>query len=77
MIDVGFAVVLLRQAQKLTQYELARRVRASRSWISDIEIGNKQPTVGSTLRLAHALHVKPQVFMLIVESRLAVLQKKV
>jgi transcriptional regulator with XRE-family HTH domain len=67
--DIGFAVTLLRQAEGLTQRELARRVRTSRPHLCRIEIGEYEPKIDSILRLAHGLKVPVWVLLRFAESR--------
>jgi transcriptional regulator with XRE-family HTH domain len=50
--DFGFAVTVLRQAEGLTQRQLARRAHTSRPHICRVEIGEHKPTIDSVLRLA-------------------------
>ena len=49
----------LRTENKLTQSELADRSDLDRTFISLLERGERQPTLSSIFKLAHALHVSP------------------
>ena len=57
----AFGVVLrrLRHAAKLSQEKLGFAAGVQRNFISLIETGQNQPTVGTIFRLATALGVKP------------------
>jgi len=57
----AFGVVLrrLRHAAELSQETLAMESGVQRNFISLIETGQNQPTVGTIFRLATALGVKP------------------
>ena len=49
----------LRKEQGLSQMKLAERCEVSASYIGEIEIGRKYPSVDTFQRLADALRVKP------------------
>jgi len=51
----GQAVSAVRRDRHLTQDQLAKRLGAHRAFISAIERGRRNPTLGSLLRLAEAL----------------------
>lgn len=56
-------VILLkfvRYRQNMTQEELSKRSGISRSYISKIERGEREPTITVICKLADALGVKPE-----------------
>jgi transcriptional regulator with XRE-family HTH domain len=57
-----FARRLRRLRGPLTQHELAARARMHRSHLAKIELGQREPTVSTIVKLARALHVKPGQF---------------
>ena len=54
----------MRQEQSLTQEELAHKAGLNRTYIGDIERGEKNLTLESISRLASALGVKMCVFLI-------------
>ncbi len=54
---LGQAIRELRQAQGLTQRELAEAADTNETWISHIESGRTNPAWGTVARLAAALQV--------------------
>ncbi len=52
----------LRQEQCLTQEELAHQAGLNRTYIGDIERGEKNITLGSMVKLAKALGIKLRDF---------------
>lgn len=57
-----FARRLRRLRGPLTQHELAARARMHRSHLAKIELGQREPTVSTIVKLARALRVKPGQF---------------
>lgn len=55
----GRRVRRLREDRTLTQLELAARAGMQRSAVAKIELGLREPTVTTIVRLARALHVTP------------------
>ena len=53
----GYAIRSIRRSRHLTQKQLAARVGADRAFVSAIERGVRNPTLGSVIRLAAALDV--------------------
>ncbi len=47
----------LRKAKGFSRYELAKRARISRVYVTKLEAGRSDPTVGMLTRLARALGV--------------------
>jgi transcriptional regulator with XRE-family HTH domain len=60
-VHVGLKIRELRQEQRLSQGELARRARVSRNTVNRIENGHEAPTAPVVARLAEALGVVPGV----------------
>ena len=54
-VRFGQAVRKLRQAQKISQEELAERCGLHRTYISDIELGKRNVSLGNIERIAAAL----------------------
>jgi transcriptional regulator with XRE-family HTH domain len=50
----------VRYRQNMTQEELSRKSGVSRSYISKIERGEREPTISVICKLANALGVKPE-----------------
>ena len=49
----------IRTAKKLSQGAIARQLGVHRAYISGIESGKRNPTIGTIERLALALDIKP------------------
>lgn len=60
---VGQNVRRLRLAAKISQAELAARMGVDRSYVSGLELGNRNPTVVTLWHLAKALGVRMRDFM--------------
>lgn len=58
-IALGKALRKLRLAAELSQEQLGLESGVQRNFISLIETGQNQPTIGTIFRLADALGVKP------------------
>lgn len=56
--NVGRQIRLARQARKMTQVELARRVGTQQKEISRVETGRGNPTIETLLKLARVLNIK-------------------
>ena len=65
MLDVGFSTKLLRQARKLSQYQLADRMKCHRAMINKIERRKVIPDIVTIHRLAKALQVRPDILIII------------
>jgi len=52
-----------RLAKLLTQEALALESNLSRAYISDIEMGKKDPSLFTVFKLANALRLKPSVLI--------------
>jgi hypothetical protein len=68
LMEIGFAIWLLRESRKMSQSQVATRMKTSRQQVSDLEIG-QQPTIATLLRVSHALQITPQCLLLIAEAR--------
>lgn len=55
----GRALRTLRLAVGLSQEQLGLESGVQRNFISLIETGQNQPTIGTIFKLAHALNIKP------------------
>ncbi|MDL1163817.1 helix-turn-helix transcriptional regulator [Yersinia pestis] len=58
LLAFGRALRNIRKEKKLTQDELSLYSRVDRSYISELENGEKAPTLLTITALARALHVK-------------------
>jgi transcriptional regulator with XRE-family HTH domain len=52
----------------LTQEALATEANLSRAYISDLEMGKKDPSLFTVFKLAEALKLKPSVLIVEVEN---------
>jgi len=55
--QIGMKLKKLRTAKNLSRYELAKRAKISRVYVTKLETGRSDPTVGMLQRLAKALGV--------------------
>jgi transcriptional regulator with XRE-family HTH domain len=60
-IAIAFGQVLRSERKKkgLTQEQLALEADLRRTFISSVELGQKQPSITSVFKLANALNIKP------------------
>ncbi|WP_433938567.1 helix-turn-helix domain-containing protein [Paenibacillus lautus] len=63
LVAFGRALRNIRKEKKLTQDELSLYSRVDRSYISELENGEKAPTLLTITALARALHVKASVLI--------------
>ncbi|MGG4343685.1 helix-turn-helix domain-containing protein [Paenibacillus lautus] len=63
LLAFGRALRNIRKEKKLTQDELSLYSRVDRSYISELENGEKAPTLLTIIALARALHVKASVLI--------------
>ncbi|WP_211748062.1 helix-turn-helix transcriptional regulator [Paenibacillus sp. Marseille-Q4541] len=63
LLAFGRALRTIRKEKKLTQDELSLYSRVDRSYISELENGEKAPTLLTITALARALHVKASVLI--------------
>lgn len=70
--DIAFGQRLrfYRLAQSLTQEQLAWSIGMSRVFISELERGLREPSLGTILRLAHALKISAALMIAEVEAQL-------
>ncbi len=61
----------LRLERKLSQEALAFEAELARNYISQLELGDKSPSLRSLFKLCRALNVSPSVLCQRVEARLA------
>lgn len=59
-VRFGFVIKSLREAQDLTQEDLAERAKIHRTYLSDIERGSRNVALINIERLAHSLSVTMQ-----------------
>lgn len=75
LIAKSFGVVLrrLRHEHGFSQEVLGSRSKTQRKHISALELGDKQPTLKTIFRIAHALEIAPEHFIALVaaESRVS------
>lgn len=57
--EIGRRIREARRRASLTQVELAQRAGLARTSITNIEMGNQQPTVHALWRIAEALRTPP------------------
>jgi len=55
--DLGEAIKQQRTILRISQEELSRRSGLHRTYVSDLERGTRNPSVGSIQKIAHALQV--------------------
>ena len=69
-LDTAFGKTLRKRrlAKLLTQEILATEANLSRAYISDLEMGKKDPSLFTVFKLADALKLKPSVLIDEVES---------
>jgi transcriptional regulator with XRE-family HTH domain len=64
-LDAAFGKTLRKRrlAKLLTQEVLATEANLSRAYISDLEMGKKDPSLFTVFKLADALKLKPSVLI--------------
>lgn len=72
-----FGLVLreLRKESGLTQEQLGFEADLRRTFVSSLELGEKQPTLLTIFKLSKALKIAPSQMILLVEERLKVSNK--
>ncbi|MGM1050420.1 MAG: helix-turn-helix domain-containing protein [Bacillota bacterium] len=63
LIAFGKALRKLRKENQLTQDELSLYSRVDRSYISELENGEKAPSLHTILSLSKALHIKASLLI--------------
>jgi transcriptional regulator with XRE-family HTH domain len=71
-LSLAFGNVLrrLRMAKNLTQEELGFEADLRRTYISSLELGQKEPSLGTVMKIAKALHMGVSELLLQVEKEL-------
>ena len=71
-LSLAFGNVLrrLRMAKNLTQEELGFEADLRRTYISSLELGKKEPSLGTVMKIAKALHMGVSELLLQVEKEL-------
>jgi transcriptional regulator with XRE-family HTH domain len=71
-LDHAFGKTLRKRrlAKLLSQEELAIASNLSRAYISDLEMGKKDPSLFTVFKLSHGLKIKPSAFIAEVEHLL-------
>ena len=62
-MKVGSKIRFLRKQQKLTLQELSEKAKISLSYLSDIEKGRTNPSIGTLVSIARALGPPPGYFL--------------
>lgn len=65
--NLGNAIKSIRTNKSLSQFNLAQRAGISQSFLSDIESGQKSPTLRSIYKISKALEISPGM-LLVVDS---------
>lgn len=66
----GHVLRRLRKDAGLTQEKLSFKAAIQRNFVSEIELGQKQPSLYTIFKVAHALGVSPQQFVELVHFQL-------
>ncbi len=61
LLDIAIVIAEMRQKQKMTQKELAKRIGSNQSVISRIEKGIENITLGKLRKIAEALGAKVEL----------------
>ena len=61
--NLGIAIKSIRTNKSLSQFNLAERAGISQSFLSDIESGQKSPTLRSIYKISQALEISPGVLL--------------
>ncbi len=71
-LDAAFGKTLRKRrlAKLLTQEVLATEANLSRAYISDLEMGKKDPSLFTVFKLSRGLKIKPSAFIAEVEHLL-------
>lgn len=63
LAKLGMAVVAARQTAGLSQAELSEEVGLTRSYVSGIETGIRNPTMAVIVRICRTLNTTPSLLM--------------
>lgn len=66
----GDVLRMYRKQAGMTQEQLGFEAGVERNYVSMLELGQRQPTVGTLFSLAKALQVRPSVLVALLEERL-------
>jgi len=66
---IGRALKLTREFHRLTQLELAKRLGISNSFVSEVESGNKQPTLELLIKYSEEFSIPASTFLVFVEEQ--------
>ena len=66
----GDVLRMYRKQAGMTQEQLGFEAGVERNYVSMLELGQRQPTVGTLFSLAKALQVRPSVLIALLEERL-------
>ncbi len=66
----GIVLRKLRKDADLTQEKLSFKASIQRNFVSEIELGQKQPSLFTVFKVAYALDVSPQKFVQLVHEQL-------
>ena len=61
---------MYRKQAGMTQEQLGFEAGVERNYVSMLELGQRQPTVGTLFSLAKALQVRPSILVALLEERL-------
>ena len=64
-MDYGKALRIARAASGLQQQDLARRAGLTPSYVSLVEMGKRNPSVGAIKKLSQALQIPPHLLTLL------------
>ena len=66
----GDVLRMYRKQAGMTQEQLGFEAGVERNYVSMLELGQRQPTVGTLFSLAKALQVRPSILVALLEERL-------
>jgi len=75
-MNVGKAILRIRQQRGMTQGEVGRRAKLAPSYLSRIENGHVQPTAATLTRVAGALRVPPSAIFAVHEDGTAAFEHR-
>lgn len=61
-LEIGNHFKAARRARNLTQQQICKEIKISRSYYSEIENNVKIPTIELFLQISNFLHIKPDLF---------------
>lgn len=69
-IAAGKVLRQLRKEAGLSQEKLSFKATIQRNFVSEIELGQKQPSLFTLFKVSHALGISPQQFVQLVHEQL-------